>query len=817
MRAGLLATATASALALLLQSVPALADPGDPGDPNAGLPPYAQPAPGSADPNDGPPQGPGDPSGGPAQEQGDPNAGPPQGQGDPGVARISVAQGDISVKRADSGDTFAAALNAPVTAGDYITTGGDGRGEVEFDFGASLRLAPGTQLRFTDLQQDHHQLQLAQGTVELRLFRGLGSHPEVQTPAATIRPDENGSYRVTVTDDGNTEVTVRAGRADVETSAGTQSLEAGPTLLVTGTADNARVQTIDTVALDSFDAFNRQRDQYAERAHDWAYVDAGYVGADDLDQYGHWSDVPGYGEAWQPADVAPGWAPYNAGRWVWEPYYGWSWVDAAPWGYAPYHYGRWFYANSGWFWSPGITVAAGPVFYSAPVAFYPHPVFYRPALVAFFSFGAGGGYRGGVGFGGLSIGFGNVGWVPLAPYEPFHPWYGPGYGGNVYNRTVINNVTNNYYGNRYVTNNGSITNYRNINAPGGAVAVNNGNFASGNFAHLESVHASELTNASPIRGVVPVVPTAANLAYSGRALSPLHAAAPVTSRFANFASQPHAPAATFAQQQRAVQSAAVKTYPEHAVVFQHPDLQQKYDRPGLISNANAPAAFKPNATLNEAETGHPAAIAGPEKAAPGTTTERASGEPARTASPNGSGIGGSDETRTGNGSNASRPANPFDRFDRPATANESTSDTHANAKSGERTDATGGERTNAPGRERTNTPAGSASTQQRVDGSTTDKAPASTYHEPSDSVPTYPKPDYHEPSDSAPAYHQPSYHEPASDAPAYHAPSDHNTPYHTPSDHTAPYHAPAYHAPARQNGGHASSKHDAKPTANPKG
>ncbi len=806
MRAGLLATATASALALLLQSVPALADPGDP---NAGLPPYAQPAPGAPDPNDGPPQGPGDPSEGQQQGPGDPNAGPSQGQGDPGVARISVAQGDISVKRADSGDTFAAALNAPVTAGDYITTGADARGEVEFDFGASLRLAPGTQLRFTDLQQDHHQLQLAQGTVDLRLFRGLGSHPEVQTPAATIRPDENGSYRVTVTDDGNTEVTVRAGRADVETSAGTQSLEAGPTLLVTGTADSAHVRTIDTVALDSFDAFNRQRDQYAERAHDWAYVDAGYVGADDLDQYGHWSDVPGYGQAWQPADVAPGWAPYNTGRWVWEPYYGWSWVDVAPWGYAPYHYGRWFYANSGWFWSPGITVAAGPVFYSAPVVFYPHPVYYRPALVAFFSFGAGGGYRGGIGFGGLSIGFGNVGWCPLAPFEPFHPWYGPGFGGNVYNRTVVNNVTNNYYGNRYVTNtnNGSITNYRNINAPGGAVAVNNANFASGNFSHLESVHAAQLTNAAPVRGVVPVVPTAANLAYSGHALTPLHSAAPITSRFANFASQPHVPAGTFAAQQHAVQTAAVKTYPEHAVVFQHPDLQQKFDRPGLISNANAPEAFKPNATLHEAETGHPATVAGEDKAAGATahatgdaaehatgTTERATGDAARTTSSNGS---SSDESRSDNGSNTSHPSNPFDRFDHPATTNESTSDTRMNAA--------GGERINAP--------TGSTNTQQRADGTSPDKAPASTYHEPSDSVPTYPKPDYHEPADSAPAYHQPSSHEPASDAPAYHAPA-----YHAPSYHGTPYHAPAYHAPAHQNGGHAvPAKHDAKPTSTPKG
>ena len=101
--------------------------------------------------------------------------------------------------------------------------------------------------------------------------------------------------------------------------------------------------------------------------------------------------------------VAPGGLPYHDGRWVWEPYYGWTWVGYEPWGWAPYHYGRWLYTGGyGWAWYPG------------PV--YVRPV-YRPALVAFFGFGSGGSS--------FSLAFGNVGWVPLAPYEPFHPWWGP--------------------------------------------------------------------------------------------------------------------------------------------------------------------------------------------------------------------------------------------------------------------------------------------------------------------------------------------------------------------------------------------------------
>ena len=50
------------------------------------------------------------------------------------------------------------------------------------------------------------------------------------------------------------------------------------------------------------------------------------------------------------------------------------------------------------------------------------PHYWRPAMVGFFGWGAPG-IGVGIGFG---FGFGHVGWVPLAPFEVFHPWYGAG-------------------------------------------------------------------------------------------------------------------------------------------------------------------------------------------------------------------------------------------------------------------------------------------------------------------------------------------------------------------------------------------------------
>ena len=143
----------------------------------------------------------------------------------------------------------------------------------------------------------------------------------------------------------------------------------------------------------------------------------GVYGAEDLDTYGSWTDVAPYGHVWRPRVAVADWAPYRNGRWVWEDWYGWTWVSYDPWGWAPYHYGRWFWDTGfGWCWYPGV---------------YGRHHYWSPALVAWFGFGGGGG----VGFG-----FGNVGWVPLAPYETFHPWWGRGYYGRGFNRNI--NITN---------------------------------------------------------------------------------------------------------------------------------------------------------------------------------------------------------------------------------------------------------------------------------------------------------------------------------------------------------------------------------------
>ena len=77
------------------------------------------------------------------------------------------------------------------------------------------------------------------------------------------------------------------------------------------------------------------------------------TGYEDLDDYGRWQYVAGYGNVWMPAGVASDWAPYRDGHWVWVEPWGWTWVEDEPWGFAPFHYGRWAYAENRWCWVPG--------------------------------------------------------------------------------------------------------------------------------------------------------------------------------------------------------------------------------------------------------------------------------------------------------------------------------------------------------------------------------------------------------------------------------------------------------------------------------
>ena len=57
-----------------------------------------------------------------------------------GVARISVINGDVSVRRGDSGDSSPPPVNSPLVVQDRLLTGPVSRAEVQFDWANMVRL-----------------------------------------------------------------------------------------------------------------------------------------------------------------------------------------------------------------------------------------------------------------------------------------------------------------------------------------------------------------------------------------------------------------------------------------------------------------------------------------------------------------------------------------------------------------------------------------------------------------------------------------------------------------------------------------------------
>jgi FecR protein len=458
------------------------------------------------------------PQQGQPQQQGD----EPDGQYEPGraVARISVLNGDVSVRRGDSGDVVAAAANGPLMADDRLLTSSNGRAEIQLDSANMIRIGPNSEVRFTGMDVKSFQVQVATGMVTFRTLRPSQVQVEVDTPSVAVRPLRPGAYRVTVHEDGTSEITVRSGEAEIDSQRGGEHLQPGQTMDARGPAADAEFQVVQAIPFDNFDRWNDDRDRFIMNSQSARHMSPDISGAEDLDQNGQWVQDPNYGQVWQPTNVGPDWAPYQNGQWVWEDYYGWTWVSADPWGWAPYHYGRWFMGVGGWAWYPG------PVF--------AHP-YWAPAYVGFFGFGGGLGV--GVGFG-----FGGVGWVALAPFEIVHPWWGRGFYGG-FRSGVFANHTN-------IINGSVMSAYRNARVTGGVMGVNAGGFGRG--GSIAALNRSQIQSAGLVHGALPVSPDRSSLRMSNRSASGSFPHSSAQS-FASRMQTPHVEHASFEQQQRGMQ------------------------------------------------------------------------------------------------------------------------------------------------------------------------------------------------------------------------------------------------------------------------
>src|SRR5215831_9966027 len=308
------------------------------------------------------------------------------------------------------------ARNAPVSVGDRIYVGERSHLGVAFSGRNYARLNPNTELEVLSLAERRTQLALREGSGVFDVGAlAPGELCEVGTPYGAVDFVRPGLYQVGI-GDGNALVSVLSGLAQVVGLGGSGQCSRGQLLTLGGSGvDEAIVSQVAPNVCgsivddyygyrypDNYDGRYANYDTYLSdpyyydpyrRSVSYQYcpVEEDIAGLSDLDTYGDWDDIDGYGHCWRPR-VNAGWTPYQDGYWLNDYPLGLTWVSHESWGWAPYHYGRWAFVNRAWYWVPQEAIAR-PVYAPALCAFVPLPQYQQ------------------------------IGWCPLGPGDPYVPRY----------------------------------------------------------------------------------------------------------------------------------------------------------------------------------------------------------------------------------------------------------------------------------------------------------------------------------------------------------------------------------------------------------
>jgi len=335
----------------------------------------------------------------------------------PNAVRIQRVDGEVALsngidsKGNDGANAkwVAASVNEPFSVGDRIYTRDKAHCSLAFSGRNFARLDPNTSLDAVTLADNRTQLALRDGSALFAVgYLAPGEMFEVGTPYGAVDFNQPGLYNVGINND-RAIVSTFSGLAQVVGLGGSGQISKGEMLTLLGQTvaeatlshldrrnagyqvdDYYRYQYPNTYdgRYSNYDAYENDPFYYDpyRRNVSYKYVTNSIPGINDLDSYGDWQNVSGYGNGWRPR-VAAGWTPYQQGQWTNNYPYGPTWVSSESWGYAPYHYGRWANVGNQWFWIPeGVNTTPR----------------YSPALVAF-----------------VSLNQNDIGWVPLGPGDPY--------------------------------------------------------------------------------------------------------------------------------------------------------------------------------------------------------------------------------------------------------------------------------------------------------------------------------------------------------------------------------------------------------------
>jgi len=295
------------------------------------------------------------------------------------IVRLSDVQGSVQINK-NTGIGFENAfVNFPITQGTQLRTRDTGRAEIEFEDGSSMRIGPNTSVDFSTLSLADSgarisQVNLTAGIAYVNWLAKSGDEFTLNFSREKLTLDRPAHFRID--DSANlASLSVFKGDIDVDSPTGQVKVEKKKTALF-DVADGDKYKVESKIEEDPLDSWDREASAYHdEYAKNQAASPYGY-GLSDLNYYGAFNNIPGYGMMWQPFFTGVGWDPFMDGAWGFYPGMGYMFASAYPWGWLPYRYGNWmFLPGNGWMWQPGAWNSWTPVpHYTASTAAPIHPL-----------------------------------------------------------------------------------------------------------------------------------------------------------------------------------------------------------------------------------------------------------------------------------------------------------------------------------------------------------------------------------------------------------------------------------------------------------
>jgi hypothetical protein len=197
-------------------------------------------------------------------------------------------------------------------------------------------------------------VQLVSGTIYANLHpkksgNKTGDHFQLNFAHESVTVAESVHFRVELDGDSKATVAVFKGKLSATSPSGQFDVAEKHSATIDLTKDDLAKN--DPARKDAFviaknfeaepsDAWDRQQtdyhDRYASAGGSGISSPYGY-GMSDLNYYGSFMNVAGYGNVWQPYFIGADWSPFQDGGWAFYPGSGYMWVSGYPWGWMPYH------------------------------------------------------------------------------------------------------------------------------------------------------------------------------------------------------------------------------------------------------------------------------------------------------------------------------------------------------------------------------------------------------------------------------------------------------------------------------------------------